>query len=222
MEKQRGSFGKQIVSVQNIGVRLIGILASLISVALLSAPGTSAQQQTPKLTPSYAKAALASLHAIESDISSAQDRAGAMPAADPTQKIIAASDAAAVTEQDASVSKLLHQLYLLRLHDNKILAAYEKIIEVESAVENSDEWTTKKQKELAAAQLADNQESIEKREESCFWQLEDSLRQRAPQNITACSEWIRRAKLAGTGPVTPPAKDENPPAQRSERRGFSD
>ncbi len=211
MDNQRRSSIKQIA----------GIPAVLAAIALLCGPQAGAQQQAPKLTASYAKAALESLHAIESDTSAHPEKDGETAEPTATQRAIDASDAAAVTEQEESISKMLRQIYRLRLHDNKILEAYEKLIEVERAQDESDEAATKKRKDAAAAQLADNEETIVKREESCFWQLEDSLRQRSPQSIAACSEWIRKGKMAGLDEVKPPVIDKSHPVQRAENRGSA-
>jgi hypothetical protein len=38
---------------------------------------------------------------------------------DATEQTLEASDRAALTEADAALSKILHQIYRLRLHDNK-------------------------------------------------------------------------------------------------------
>ena len=116
---------------------------------------------------------------------------------------------------------MLHQLYRLRLHDNKVVAAYETLIEIESAQDNSEERLERQRKDLEAAQLADNQEAVEKREEPCFWQLEDSLRQRSPRNITACSEWIRREKMVDAEAIKPATAEENASAEKTDGRDLA-
>jgi hypothetical protein len=210
MDNQRRSSGKQIS----------GIAALLLAVAVSWGPQVHAQQQqqTPKLTAAYAKAALASLHAIESDISAPQDKNSHISEVSATQRKIDAADQEAATEQEASLSKMLHQIYRLRLRDNDLLGAYQKLIEVESSPDESDEIATKKRKDSSADQLADNQEAIEKREENCFWELEDSLQQRSPRIVAACSAWIRKAKLSVAGPAKPAASDESNLLQRADIR----
>jgi hypothetical protein len=198
---------------------ILGIVALVAAGAIFCGPQAGAQQQTPKLSPSFAKAALATLQAIEADTYASQGQDGetaTRSSQTAAQKKIVASDAAASTEQEESISKMLHQLYRLRLHDNKVVAAYETLIEIESAQDNSEERLERQRKDLAAAQLADNQEAIEKREEACFWQLEDSLRQRSPRNITACSEWIRREKMVDAGAITPATAQENASAEKTD------
>jgi hypothetical protein len=205
--------------------RILGIPAVLAAFALLWAPQAGAQQESPKLTAAYAKAALATLHAIEADTSMPQetsagsDDAIATNAASATQKKLEASDAAATTEQEASISLILHQLYRLRLRDNRTLAAYEKLIEIENSKGDADDgWVVKHRRDMMAAQMGDNQEAIQKREEGCFWQLEDALRQRSAQNVMICSEWIRR--MAGGSLFKPAPQVENNSLQQTKSTVF--
>ena len=186
---------------------IIGIPAFLVAVALLVGPPVRAQQQ-PKLTAPYAKAALLSLLAIESDTSVPRDKTRETVGMSATQKQIDAADAEAVSIQEESITKMLRQIYHLRLQDNNLLMAYRKLTEIESAEDASDQVITKQKKAYAVSEFADNEAEIEKREEACFGQLEESLRQRSPQSITACSEWIRKAKLSDKDPVKSATSDE--------------
>ena len=186
---------------------IIGIPAFLVAVALLIGPPVRAQQQ-PRLTAPYAKAALRSLLAIESDVSAPRDKTRETAEKSATQTQIDAADAGAVSIEEESITKMLRQIYRLRLQDNNLLTAYGKLTEIESAEDASDLAITKKEKAHAVSEFADNEAAIEKREEACFGQLEESLRQRSPQSITACSEWIRKAKLSDMDPVKSATSDE--------------
>jgi hypothetical protein len=178
---------------------IIGISAALVGVALLAGPAVRAQQP-PKLTPPYAKAALLSLLAIESDVSTPHDASSETAEMRATQIQINAADAGATTKQEESITKMLRQIYQLRLQDNDLLRAYRKLAEIENAEDSSDQAVTKKQKDYAASQLADNEAAVEKREQTCFAPLEASLRQRSLQNLEACSEWIRKSKISERNP----------------------
>ena len=181
--------------------KLGGIPAFLVAVAFLAGPQARAQKQQPTLTAPYAKAALLSLFAIESDSSAPQHKNDETEEASTTQQKIDATDAEAATEQEASITKMLRQMYRLRLQDNDLVRAYQKLAEIENAQDASEQAAARNRKDYAVAQLADNEAEIKKREDACFGQLEESLRQRSPQNLTACSEWIRKAKISDEGAV---------------------
>src|SRR5579872_321550 len=103
-----------------------------IGVAAFTFFGSSAlAQQQEKLSPSYTKAAQASLQAIESDDSANRDNSR-----DTTQKL-AAAEKQASSEQEVALAKLLRQVQQRRLEDNDLLHAYGKVIEVENAVDGS-------------------------------------------------------------------------------------
>jgi hypothetical protein len=187
--------------------RLIGIPAFLVAGALLVGPPVRAQQQ-PRLTAPYAKAALLSLLAIESDMSAPRDKTKETVEPSSAQKQIDAADAEAVSIEEESITKMLRQIYHLRLQDNDLLMAYQKLSEIESAEDASDLVIAKEKKAFAVSEFADNEAAIEQREEACFGQLEESLRQRSPQSITACSEWIRKAKRSDKDPVKSATSDE--------------
>jgi hypothetical protein len=198
MDNHRGSSSKHF----------LGIPTLLVAGALLVGPPLRAQEQ-PRLSAPYAKAALLSLLAIESDTSAPRDKTretAEMSAA--TQKQIDVADARAVSIEEESITKMLRQIYRLRLQDNDLLTAYGKLTEVESAEDPSDLVITKRDKAHAVSEFADNEAEIERREEACFGQLEESLRQRSPQSIAACSEWIQKSKLPDKGLVKSATSDE--------------
>jgi len=184
----------------------MGIPALLVAVCFLSAPPVWAQQpQQPKLTAPYAKAALLSLLAIELDASSPRDKTGGTAEMSATQAQLDAADAEAMTMQEDAITKLLRQVYLLKLHDNNLLMAYRKLSEVEDDQDALSQANAREKKAYAESQLADNAENeaaIEGREKACFSPLEESLRRRSIQNITACFDWIGKAKLSDNNPVS--------------------
>jgi len=92
---------------------------------------------------------------------------------------------------------MLRQIYLLKLHDNNLLMAYRKLSEIEDDQDASGPTSAREKRAYAESQLADdaeNEASIEQREKACFGPLEDSLRRRSIQNITACFDWIGKEK----------------------------
>jgi hypothetical protein len=188
MDNHRGTLSK----------RIGGIAALLVAVGLTVGSPTWAQQpQQPRLTAPYAKAALLSLLAIELDPSTSQDRAAGMAEMSATQAQIDAAAGEAMTIQEDAITKLLRQVYLLKLHDNNLLTAYRKLSEVEDDQDVAGPASPREKRAYAESQLADdaeNEASIENREKACFAPLEESLRRRSVQNITACFEWIGKAK----------------------------
>ena len=111
-----------------------------------------------------------------------------------TQTQIDAAEAEAASIEEQSVTKTLREIYRLRLTDNTLLRAYQKLAEIETAEDASDDRLTKRRKGEAVYQLGDSEEAIQKRETACFGQLEESLRQRSSQGIAACSVWMGKAK----------------------------
>ena len=98
------------------------------------------------------------------------------------------------------MTKMLRQIYHLKLHDNNLLMAYRKLAEIESAEDVSDMVITRIRKAYAVTEFADNEAAIENREQACFGQLEESLRQRSAPTVAACSEWIQKTKLSDKDP----------------------
>ena len=125
-----------------------------------------------------------------------------------TQTQIDVTDAEAVSIQEESMTTMLRQIYRLKLQDNDLLMAYGKLTEVESAEDVSDPVIIKRKKAYAVSEFGDNEAEIKSREEACFGQLEESLRQRSPQSMTACSEWIRKSKLPDKDPLKSATSDE--------------
>ena len=124
-----------------------------------------------------------------------------------TQTKINEAKSQAVTEEEVAFTTTLRQVHRLTLQDNNLLKAYRKIIEVESAEDDSDEPATKRQKD-AISQLSDSEITIKNREDRCFGQLEKSLRERSSQNVAACSEWIRKARILSADPEVSAVSDE--------------
>jgi hypothetical protein len=178
-------------TLRNTGKRAFVAIAILAAAALLCGP--QAKAQDAKLTVPYAKAAMQSLLAIESDDSVAQEHDA------ETAAKIAAADERVTTDEEASVSKTIHRIYSLRLQDNKLMRAYGKLMEIEEAANSSEGTIEQRKKDAAVSQFADVQESIMKRQEGCFRELEQSLTDRSTEEPAACSEWIQKAKAARAG-----------------------
>jgi hypothetical protein len=170
------------------------IIAISFFLALLGLSiGTQAQtQQRPRLSPRYAKAALSSLFAIESDSSSPRDE-DSETAEVITTRAIDAADKAAVTDQEKSITEVLRQVYQLKLHDNGVIGAYRKLMEIENAPANDETVDTRNEKDYAVGQFADGEAAVMDREEPCLRQLEQSLLERSPKEMTACVAWIHKA-----------------------------
>ena len=198
----------------------MGTLAFLIAAVFLTGSQVQAQVQSEqtKFTVPYAKAALASLAAIQNDDSVSQDRNqdknGDGDQASATLRTIDATDIEASTDQEVSVTKTLRQIYRLKLQDNNLLHAYEKLIEIESADDGSDQAPVKRKKDEAIAELSDSQATIRQRENVCFAQLQKSLRQRLPLDLPGCSGWLGRAKMSGEIPSESAASEEGKPERQ--------
>jgi hypothetical protein len=203
-----------------ISGKQMGTLAFLFAVAFLTASQTRAQvqQEQTKFTVPYAKAALASLAAIQTDDSVSQDKNqdknGDGDQARATLRTIDSTDIEASTDQEVSITRMLRQIHRLKLQDNDLLHAYQKLIEIESADDGSDQLAIKRKKDEAIAELSDSQATIRQRENTCFAQLQKSLRQRLPQGLPACSGWVGRAKISGESPAESAISDEAKPERQ--------
>ena len=198
----------------------MGTLAFLFAAAFLTPSQSRAQAQPEqtKFTVPYAKAALASLAAIQNDDSVSQDKNqdknGEGDQASATLRTIDATDIEASTDQEVSITRTLRQIYRLKVQDNDLVRAYQKLIEIESADDGSDQVAVKRKKDEAVAELSDSQATIRQRENACFTQLQKSLRQRLPQELPACSGWLGRAKMSGEVPVESAISDEANPQRQ--------
>ncbi len=198
----------------------MGTLAVLIAVTFLTGSQVRAQAQPEqtKFTVPYTKAALASLAAIQTDDFVSQDKNQDKNSdgdqASATLRTIDAADIEASTDQEVSVTRTLRQIYRLKLQDNDLLHAYQKLIEIESADDGSDQVAVKRKKDEAIAELSDSQATLMRRENACFAQLQKSLRQRLPQDLPACSGWLGRAKISGEIPAESAASDEGKPERQ--------
>jgi ABC-type transporter MlaC component len=203
-----------------ISGKQMGTLAFLFAAAFLTPSQSRAQAQPEqtKFTVPYAKAALASLAAIQNDDSVSQDKNqdknGEGDQASATLRTIDATDIEASTDQEVSITRTLRQIYRLKVQDNDLVRAYQKLIEIESADDGSDQVAVKRKKDEAVAELSDSQATIRQRENACFTQLQKSLRQRLPQELPACSGWLGRAKMSGEVPVESAISDEANPQRQ--------
>jgi len=200
----------------------MGTLAVLFAAAFLTGSQAQAQvqaqQEQARFTVPYAKAALASLAAIQNDDSVSQDKNqdknGEGDQASAVLRTIDATDIEASTDQEVSITRTLRQIYRLKLQDNDLLRAYQKLIEIESADDGSDQLAVKRKKDEAIAELSDSQATIRQRENACFAQLQKSLRQHLPQDLPACSGWLGRAKMSGEVRVESAISDEGKPERQ--------
>jgi len=167
------------------------IIASWLLTCITLLLGSHVQAQQAGSSAPFARAALASLHAIESDDTTSQDKSS------ETARIIDAAGQRAVTEKEISTTEMLRQIYRRRLQDNNLMKAYGKLMELDNAQDESEESVVKKRKDSAVSQFADVEAAIEKREESCYKQLEQSLAGRSSEQVRACSEWLKKANLSG-------------------------
>lgn len=172
-----------------IAIKRSIVTSSFVVAFVLAFGPQAAAQQQPKLSTSYINAARVSLQAIESDDSIAQS-----DNPETARKLDIADERANNTEE-LSFAKILRQAYNRRLQDNNLLRAYGKLIEVENAVDDNDDFRVKWQKESSLSQLADSEEGIMKRQVACFKQLEQVLAQRSLEDTPACSEWIQKTKI---------------------------
>lgn len=137
-------------------------------------------QQEPDVSVRYAQKAIQALHIMESASSS-----------DTTaQQAINDARSLGTTLEEQTLSTLLQLVYESKAHDNSVVAAYTRVIEVEGFQEESDNKQIRDRKDYAASQLTDTIAAIQNREERCFRQLESSLKQRSLQNVQVCSAWI--------------------------------
>lgn len=172
----------------------LGGISLFLFAAVLAIAAPAQAQQPAKLTASYSKAARSALLAIESDTSAPQDQISENIEIVTTQAIDVA-DQKAVTSEEKSLTETLRQIYQLKLHDNTFLRAYRVLVEVDSDQDPSDDVITRRKKDDAVAEFADSQAAVVEGEGACFQQLEESLVRRSP-DVTACSEWIQKAKIS--------------------------
>lgn len=171
----------------------MGISSLFLAAILLF--GTPAQgQQRSRPNAPYLKAAHSALIAIESDTSAPPDKDSEDIEIATTQTIDLAEEKA-VTSEEKSLTEMLREIYQLKRRDNTVSRAYRVLIEVDNSPLESDNFYTRREKDLEISQFADNQAAIIESEQACFQQLEDSLT-RHSLDATACSQWIQRAKVS--------------------------
>ena len=142
-------------------------------------------QQAREVSVRYAQVALQALHVIEAPLSSDSN------VRISTAQAISAAEAVAATGEERRFSAILQQIYELKVHDDSVIAAYQRVIEAENYTDDSDTRQARERKDYAASQLTDTLAAIQNREDRCFRQLETSLNQRSLQNVSICSAWIQ-------------------------------
>jgi hypothetical protein len=163
----------------------------LNSIALVTALGfllaiPCRAQQAPGLSDRYTHAALRALHAIQAgESNTANVNISTAPAA-----INAAEDVSA-TDEERRFSSILHQIYRLKLHDDDMIAAYQRVIDMENFTDDSENKQTRDSKDYAASQLTDTLTDMQNREDRCFRQLETSLNEKSLGTFPGCSALIQ-------------------------------
>jgi hypothetical protein len=178
---------------------------TLVFVALLLSCGKPTQKQSSpeslKISDSYAKAAMFSLLAIESDLSITEDRNGQKVVTEPTQSKIDAADAEAGTKQEESMTKVLRQVYERKLEYNRLRKAehdyldaeikgYPIDLEYHRLYPNTQLYPSKDGIRKTAARVDQDDAEESKRETECFEPLKQALRDRLSINPEPCIQWI--------------------------------
>jgi hypothetical protein len=143
-------------------------------------------QQAPEVSERFAHVALRALHAIQAGESTASD----IQISAQLDAIDAAQSAAA-TDAERQFSTVLYQIYRLKVRDNDVIAAYQRVIETEGFGDDSETRQIRSSKDYAASQLTDTVTDIQNREDRCFRQLETSLNQRSLRGLSGCSALIQ-------------------------------
>jgi hypothetical protein len=151
---------------------------TLALVLLLSALGKPAHSSSGSLSESYSKAALQSLQAIETDISTTEQ---AMKA------IFDLANAEAKTDPEKSMTTVLHQVYEQKLIDNRLRQAEFSVLD--EALGSSDpllrDYISKEQ----IAQYDHDDAEMSKHEAACFESLKKALQNHVSENPKPCMEW---------------------------------
>lgn len=159
----------------------------IILVILLSAWVLPTYSAAGSLSDSFAKAALEGVHAIETDISTTEQAMKAI--LDPV-------NAAAKTDPEKSVAKLLQQVYEQKLIDNRLREAEFSVLD--EALASPDPLIRDYISREQIAQYDRDDAEMSRREAACFDPLKKTLQSRAAENPKPCLDW---AALAA-----PPAK----------------
>jgi hypothetical protein len=159
----------------------------------------SKSAEVAKLSDSYAKAALLSLLAIESDVSTTEDKNGVQVVSGATQSKIDAADAEASTTQEQAMTALLRQVYEARLKDNWNRNPLERIIdaslELLKVTRSASERTHIEEKVLEDSKKDDEYNAmIGTSEAACFEPLAQALRNRLAVSPETCERWILKSK----------------------------
>ena len=165
-----------------LSFKILPSLAIVAALALLAAIPSRAQQ-SPGLSARYTHIALHALRAIEA--AEPGDIKTSLPEA-----IISARSAAA-TDEERQVASILEQIYQRKLRDSAIVAAYQRVIEIENFQDNSDTQQIRGRKDYAAAQLTDTLAEIQNREDRCFRDMETSLSKSSLRGLSGCSALIQ-------------------------------
>lgn len=168
--------------------------SAFLLVALLSSCGKPTQKQSPQITQlsdAYAKSALICVLAIQSDVSTTEDRNGEAVVTGGTQSKIDEADSEARAAPEVSMTHLLRQIYKSKLANNDLRKAEHDLIEAEIKNYGTDlEYhtshpsvgltETKSEIVKQAAQFDQNDADTTKKQTACLEPLEQALRDRSP------------------------------------------
>ena len=157
---------------------------AFVAVALLIGTPCSAQQAPVGVR--YSQTALKALHVIEAAApnESTADASTAQQAINLVQSI-------ATTAEERRLSTILQQTYESKMRDNNVIAAYQRVIEIEGFQDDSDTRQVRNRKDYAASELTDTIAAIQSRQDRCFRQLEKSLSERSFQNVSVCAAGVQ-------------------------------
>jgi len=146
------------------------------------------------LSDSFAKAALEGVHAIETDISTTEQA---------MKVILDPVNAAAKTDPEKSVAKLLHQVYEQKLIDNRLRQAEFSVLD--EALASPDPLIRDYISREQIAQYDRDDAEMSRREAACFDPLKKALQNHASESPKACLDW---AALAAPPEKKPAASEE--------------
>jgi len=151
---------------------------TLVLAVLFAAWVASTHSASGSLSDSYSKAALQSLQAIETDVSTTEQ--GMKAIMDPL-------NAEAKTEPEKSMNKFLHQLYEQKLIDNRLRRAEFDVLD--EALNSNSPVIRDTISRQQIAQYDRDDAAMAKRESACFEPMKKALQDRRAENPKPCVEW---------------------------------
>jgi hypothetical protein len=149
-------------------VLLVFFVAAVISTRSAGGP----------LSEAYSKAALQTLQAIETDVSTTEQ--GMKAIFDPL-------NAAAKTEPEKSMNSVLHQVYEQKLIDNRLRKSEFDVLD--EALNSSSPLIRDYISREQIAQYDRDDAAMSKSEAACFAPLKKALEERREENPKPCADW---------------------------------